>query len=78
MPKRGKKYIQSLEKVKSVAPQTFNEAIEMALSASFVKFDPRQAVLSQLLSAQFTRVQDEMRGHRDYAVRIDDVIQPAR
>jgi large subunit ribosomal protein L1 len=39
MPKRGKKYIQALEKVKSVTPQTFSEAVEMALGASFVKFD---------------------------------------
>ena len=33
MPKRGKKYIQALEKVKSVTPQTFSEAVEMALGA---------------------------------------------
>lgn len=39
MPKRGKKYIQALEKAKSAVPQTFAEAVEMALDASFVKFD---------------------------------------
>ena len=39
MPKRGKKYIQALEESKSAVPQSFNEAVQMALDASFVKFD---------------------------------------
>ncbi len=39
MPKRGKKYLQTLQKVDTSARHGFNEAIEMALDAAYARFD---------------------------------------
>lgn len=39
MPKRGKKYLQTLQNINASARHGFAEAIEMALEASYVRFD---------------------------------------
>jgi large subunit ribosomal protein L1 len=39
MPKRGKQYTQSRDKLKAVLPSTFEEAVQHTLASSFAKFD---------------------------------------
>jgi large subunit ribosomal protein L1 len=39
MPKRGKKYIEAAEKVNRQGKYTFQEALELAIDTSYVKFD---------------------------------------
>lgn len=39
MPKRGKKYLESTEKIEGQKKHNFGEAIKMAIESSYVKFD---------------------------------------
>jgi len=39
MPKRGKRYIEAAKKIDKLKKYTFNEAIELAVDTSYVKFD---------------------------------------
>ena len=39
MPKRGKKYLESIEKIEGQKKHNFGEAIKMAIESSYVKFD---------------------------------------
>jgi len=39
MPKRGKRYIEAAKKIDRLKKYTFNEAIELAVDTSYVKFD---------------------------------------
>jgi large subunit ribosomal protein L1 len=39
MPKRGKQYTQSRDKLKAVLPSNFEEAVQHTLASSFAKFD---------------------------------------
>ncbi|MGD9016639.1 MAG: 50S ribosomal protein L1 [Desulfobacterales bacterium] len=39
MPKRGKKYKESREKLKTAMPENFTEAVQMVIASSYAKFD---------------------------------------
>src|SRR5210317_662814 len=39
MPKRGKKYLESRKKTNAKEKHSFNEAVELAINSSYVKFD---------------------------------------
>jgi large subunit ribosomal protein L1 len=39
MPKRGKKYLESRKKVDTKAKLSFSEAVNIAISSSYAKFD---------------------------------------